>query len=76
MCRRPAEAKVAAVLVVQLALGFPRRRRRAAYASLSRRYVAELSTTIGTRQKFESEERQSSLDAVGDGPGLIIVGSN
>jgi len=44
-------------------------RRRAAYASLNRLYVADLSTPMATGQNFESKERQSGLDAVGDSQG-------
>ncbi len=69
MCRRNAEAKAAAVLVGWFVRSAPLRRRRAAYTSFSRFDVAELSTTIATRQEFEVKERQSGLDAVGDGQG-------
>ena len=37
--------------------------------SLSGLDVAEMGTTIATGQEFEVEERQSGLDAVGDGQG-------
>jgi hypothetical protein len=70
--RSSAKAKVAAALVYGLPVGSPTRRR-AAYASLSRLYVAELSTPIATRRNFESKERQSGLDAVGDSQGGLLL---